>query len=134
MAELKTQKGGGNVDDFLATIEDERRRKDSRDLVTLMERVTGEEPAMWGPSIIGFGDLRFRYESGREGDWFRVGFSPRKQSLTLYVTDYLQEDDPLLAKLGKFTTGKACIYVKRLEDLDTSVLEDVVRRSYDAGG
>lgn len=134
MAELKTQKGGGNVDDFLATIEDERRRQDSRDLVTLMERVTGEEPAMWGPSIIGFGDLRFRYESGREGDWFRVGFSPRKQSLTLYVTDYLQEDDPLLAKLGKFTTGKACIYVKRLEDLDTSVLEDVVRRSYDAGG
>lgn len=134
MAELKTQKGGGNVDDFLATIEDERRRQDSRDLVTLMERVTGEEPAMWGPSIIGFGDLRFRYESGREGDWFRVGFSPRKQSLTLYVTDYLQEDDPLLAKLGKFTTGKACIYVKRLEDLDTSVLEDVVRRSYDAAG
>ncbi len=134
MAELKTQKGGGNVDDFLATIEDERRRKDSQELVTLMERVTGEEPAMWGPSIIGFGDLHFRYESGREGDWFRVGFSPRKQSLTLYVTDYLQEDDPLLAKLGKFTTGKACIYVKRLEDLDTSVLEDVVRRSYDAGG
>jgi hypothetical protein len=98
-----------------------------------MERVTGEKPAMWGPSIVGFGDLHYKYESGREGDWFKVGFSPRKQNLTLYITDYIQDDDPLLAKLGKFTTGKACIYIKRLEDIDSEVLEQLVERSYDAG-
>jgi hypothetical protein len=134
MAELKTQKGDGDVGAFIAGIEDERKREDSKTLVALMEKVTGEKPAMWGPSIIGFGDLHYKYESGREGDWFKVGFSPRKQNLTLYVTDYLQDDDSLLARLGKFTTGKACIYVKRLEDIDTGVLEDLVRRSYDKTG
>ena len=134
MAKLKTQKGEGNVDAFIDSVEDERKRVDSRALVALMAQVTGEEPAMWGPSIVGFGDLHYKYESGREGDWFKVGFSPRKQNLTLYVTRYIQDDDPLLAKLGKFTTGKACIYVKRLEDIDTSVLEDLVRRSYEAAG
>jgi hypothetical protein len=133
MAELKTQKGDGNVDAFIAAIEDERKREDSRALVELMERVTGEKPAMWGPSIVGFGDLHYKYESGREGDWFKVGFSPRKQNLTLYITDYIQDDDPLLAKLGKFTTGKACIYIKRLEDIDSEVLEQLVERLYDAG-
>jgi hypothetical protein len=133
MAELKTQKGEGDVDAFIAAIEDERKREDSRALVAMMERVTGEKPAMWGPSIVGFGDLHYKYESGREGDWFRVGFSPRKQNLTLYITDYVKEDDPLLNKLGKFTTGKACIYVKRLEDVDSDVLEQLVKRSYDAG-
>lgn len=131
MAELKTQKGDGDVEAFISGIQDERRREDSKALVALMERATGEEPAMWGPSIIGFGDLHYKYESGREGDWFRVGFSPRKQSLTLYVTDYIQEDDPLLAQLGKYTTGKACIYVKRLDDVDHEVLEKLVKRSYD---
>jgi hypothetical protein len=134
MAELKTQKGEGNVDAFIAAIEDDRKREDSRALVALMKKVTGEEPAMWGPSIVGFGDLHYKYESGREGDWFKVGFSPRKQNLTLYVTDYIRADDPLLARLGKFTTGKACIYVKRLDDIDTGVLENLVKRSYDADG
>ena len=134
MAELKTQRGEGSVDAFLDGIEDERKREDSKALLALMEKVTGEKPALWGPSIVGFGDLHYKYESGREGDWFRVGFSPRKQNLTLYVTDYIKEDDPLLARLGKFTTGKACIYVKRLEDVDTGVLEDLVKRSYEAGG
>jgi hypothetical protein len=132
MAELKTQKGDGSVDAFLASIDDDRKREDSKALVALMEKVTGEKPAMWGPSIIGFGDLHYKYETGREGDWFKVGFSPRKQNLTLYITDYIQKDDPLLAKLGKFTTGKACIYVKRLEDIDTGVLEDLLKRSYEA--
>jgi hypothetical protein len=134
MAELKTQKGEGNVDAFIAAIEDDRKREDSRALVALMKKVTGEEPAMWGPSIVGFGDLHYKYESGREGDWFKVGFSPRKQNLTPYVTDYIRADDPLLARLGKFTTGKACIYVKRLDDIDTGVLENLVKRSYDADG
>ena len=74
---------------------------------------------MWGPSIIGFGDQHYKYESGREGDWFKIGFSPRKQNLTLYVTGYIPADDPLFDKLGKYTTGKACLYIKRLEDVDT---------------
>jgi hypothetical protein len=134
MAELKTQRGDGSVDAFIDAIEDERKREDSKALVALMEKVTGEKGALWGPSIVGFGDLHYKYESGREGEWFRVGFSPRKQNLTLYVTDYIKEDDPLLAKLGKFTTGKACIYVKRLDDVDTGVLGELVKRSYDAGG
>jgi hypothetical protein len=132
MAELKTQKGDGDVHAFIAAIEDDRKREDSKTLVALMQRVTGEKPAMWGPSIVGFGDLHYKYETGREGDWFRVGFSPRKQNLTLYITDYVREDEPLLAKLGKFTTGKACIYVKRLEDVDIDVLEDLVKRSFEA--
>ena len=129
MAEVKTQKNDDSVDAFIAAIEDERKREDSKTLVGMMERVTGEQPAMWGPSIIGFGDQRYHYDSGREGDWFKIGFSPRKQSLTVYVTDYLWDDDPLMAKLGKYTTGKACIYIKRLEDVDTDVLEAVIDRS-----
>jgi hypothetical protein len=100
----------------------------------MMQRVTGEEPKMWGSSIVGFGDFHYRYETGREGDTFRVGFSPRKQNLTLYVMDYTPENDPLLAKLGKHSTGKACIYIKRLEDVDEKVLEKLVKRSYDTAG
>jgi Domain of unknown function (DU1801) len=129
MAEIKTQKNDDSVDAFIAGIEDEGKRDDSKTLVGMMEKVTGEQPAMWGPSIIGFGDHRYQYESGREGDWFKIGFSPRKQSLTVYVTDYLPDDDPLMAKLGKYTTGKACIHIKRLEDVDTDVLEALIDRS-----
>jgi hypothetical protein len=131
MAEIKTQKNDDNVYDFIAGIEDDRKREDSKTLLGMMERVTGEEPKMWGPSIVGFGDQHYKYESGREGDWFKIGFSPRKQNLTLYVTDYIPQDDPLMANLGKYTTGKACIYIKRLEDVDTGVLEKLVKRSYD---
>lgn len=131
MAELKTQKNDDSVDDFIAAIADDRKREDAETLLRLMERVTGEKPHMWGPSIIGFGDQHYQYESGREGDWFKIGFSPRKQNLTLYVTDYIPADDPLFAKLGKYTTGKACIYIKRLEDVDNGILEKLVKRSYD---
>jgi hypothetical protein len=131
MAELKTQKNDDSVDDFIAGIADNRKREDAKALLVMMERVTGEKPHMWGPSIIGFGDQHYKYGSGRQGDWFRIGFSPRKQNLTLYVTDYIPTDDPLFAKLGKYTTGKACIYIKRLEDVDTGILEKLVKRSYD---
>lgn len=132
MAELKTQKSDDSVDDFIAGIEDERKREDSKTLLGMMEKATKKKPKMWGPSIIGFGDQHYKYESGREGDWFKIGFSPRKQNLTLYITDYIPEDDPLYAKLGRFTTGKACIYIKRLDDVDRTVLEELVKRSYDA--
>ena len=134
MAELKTQRNDDSVDDFIAGIEDDRKREDSKALLGIMERVTGEEPHMWGPSIIGFGDQHYKYESGREGDWFKIGFSPRKQNLTLYVMGYVPADDPLFDKLGNFTTGKACLYIKRLEDVDTGVLEKLVKRAYDNVG
>lgn len=134
MAELETQKNDDSVDDFIAAIADDRKREDTEALLGMMERVTGEKPHMWGPSIIGFGDQHYKYESGREADWFKIGFSPRKQNLTLYVTDYIPADDPLFAKLGKYTTGKACIYIKRLEDVDTGILEKLVKRSYDNAG
>lgn len=131
MAELKTKKSDDSVDEFIASIEDERKRTDSKTLVEMMKRITGEEPKMWGSSIVGFGDFHYRYETGREGDTLKVGFSPRKQSLTLYVMDHITEDDPLLAKLGKHSTGKACLYIKRLEDVDEDVLEKLVKRAYD---
>jgi hypothetical protein len=134
MAEIKTQKTDDSVDDFISGIEDDRKREDSKTLLDIMEKVTGEEPNMWGPSIIGFGDQHYKYESGREGEWFKIGFSPRKQNLTLYITDYIPDGDPLLANLGKYTTGKACIYIKRLEEIDLGILEKLVKRSYDNVG
>ncbi len=130
MAEPKTQKSDESVAGFIAGIEDDRQREDSRTLVELIHRITGEEPHVWGSSIVGFGDHHYVYESGREGDWFKVGFSPRRRNLTLYSMDYVDEDDPLMAKLGKYTTGKSCIYIKRLEDVDLEVLEKLVERSY----
>ena len=130
MAELKTQKNDDSVDEFLSSIQDDRKREDSRSLVALMERVTGQSPRMWGSSIVGFGDRHYLYASGREGDWFRVGFSPRKQSLTLYVMEYVSDNDPLLDRLGAYTTGKACIYIRRLDDIDLGVLDRLVERSY----
>lgn len=132
MAENKTQKTTASVSGFIAGIEDERKRKDAEKLIEMMRRVTGEAPKMWGPSIIGFGSHHYRYESGREGDWPRVGFSPRKQSLVLYMTDGFEGYGALLGKLGKHSTGKSCLYIKRLEDVDANVLETMVERSYNA--
>jgi hypothetical protein len=133
VAELKTRKSDESVPEFIARIEDARRREDSKTLLELMTRVTGATPTMWGTSIVGFGDRRYTYASGREGDWFRVGFSPRKQNLTVYVMGYIDEDDTTLAQLGKFTTGKSCLYIKRLDDVDLGILEMLVDRSYREG-
>jgi hypothetical protein len=132
MAENKTQKTTASVSGFIAGIEDERKRKDAETLIAMMKRVTGETPKMWGPSIIGFGSHHYRYESGREGDWPRVGFSPRKQNLVLYITDGFKDYGALLGKLGKHSTGKACLYIKRLDDIDATVLETMVERSYNS--
>ena len=134
MAEIKTRKNDDSVEAFIAGIDDDRKREDAKTLLGIMQRVTGEKPHMWGPSIIGFGDQHYKYESGREGDWFKIGFSPRKQNLTLYVTDYIPANDPLYDKLGTYSTGKSCIYIKRLEDIDTGILEKLVKRSYDNVG
>jgi len=129
VAELKTRPGDASVESFVASIADERRRQDSRALLELMSEVTGESPRMWGENIVGFGSYHYRYESGREGDWFLAGFSPRKQNLTLYLMSGFDGYDELLARLGKHKTGKACLYLKGLEDVDRDVLRELVRRS-----
>jgi hypothetical protein len=117
------------VESFLETVTDERRRRDCRTVMQIMKKVTGSAPKMWGPSIVGFGSYRYKYESGREGDWFLTGFSPRKQNLTLYVMSGFKGQDPLMARLGKHKTGKACLYINRLEDIDLGVLTKLIERS-----
>jgi len=128
-AELKTTPTELSVDDFLRSIEDEKRRSDAFELLELFKRVTGEEPKMWGPSIIGFGTRVLKYESGRELDWMITGFSPRKTSLTLYIMNGFEKYDEYLQKLGKHKTGVSCLYIKKLSDVDRDVLERLVRDS-----
>jgi hypothetical protein len=129
MAELKTQPHDGSVGAFLESVESQRRREDAFTVLDLMKRVTGEEPVMWGPSIIGFGSYHYKYESGREGDWFVAGFSPRKQSLTLYIMGGFSKHGELMSRLGKHKTGKGCLYINKLDDVDMEVLEELVRSS-----
>ncbi len=129
MAELKTRKNRASVEKFLAAIEPEWKQADSRRIVDLMKKVTGEEPAMWGASIVGCGSYHYKYDSGREGDWMMIGFSPRKQTLTLYIMSGFGRYDELMAKLGKHSTGKSCLYIKKLEDVDVEVLEELMRES-----
>jgi hypothetical protein len=129
MAEPKTKKTDASVAEFLESVADERTRKDSQTILEIMREESGDEPSMWGESIVGFGSYHYVYASGREGDWFLIGFSPRKQNLTLYLTYGFEKHDDLLNRLGKHSTGKACLYVKRLEDIDLSVLRQLVRLS-----
>jgi hypothetical protein len=129
MAELKTKRNKGDVQAFLNSVPDEKKRQDSFAILELMRRVTGKEPEMWGDSIVGFGSYHYKYKSGREGDWFLTGFSPRKQNITLYIMAGFDEYDKLLNKLGKHTTGKSCLYVKKIEDVDADVLKELVRQS-----
>ena len=131
MTKLKTQKNDASVTDFLADVPDEKMREDSFAVLELMSEVTGEEPVMWGTSIVGFGSYRYNYASGREGEWPLVGFSPRKQNLTLYIMDGFDAYDSLLGDLGKYKTGKACLYINKLEDVDQETLLELVRQSVD---
>ncbi len=129
MAELKTREHDGDVEAFLAGVEDAKRRNDCRVVMDLMADVTGEPPRMWGDSIIGFGRYHYAYESGREGDWFLTGVSPRKRALSVYITAGFDRYEELLARLGKHRTGKSCLYVNRLEDIDLDALRDLVTAS-----
>ena len=129
MAELKTKRNKGNVEAFLNSVPDEKKRQDSFMVMELMKQVTGKEPEMWGDSIVGFGSYHYKYASGREGDWFITGFSPRKQNLTLYIMSGFDEYDQLLNKLGKHSTGKSCLYIKKIEDVDVGVLKELVKKS-----
>ncbi len=129
MAELKTKPTDDSVDQFLAGVEDATRQQDCLAVRALMEEITGAPAKMWGPSIVGFGDYHYKYESGREGDWFLAGFSPRKANLTLYIMAGFSRYEELLAKLGKYKTGKSCLYVKKLADVNLEVLRELIRAS-----
>lgn len=131
MYELKTKLNDGNVVDFLNAIENNRRREDSFILLDLMSEITGEAPKMWGSSIIGFGQYHYKTKSGIESDWMNIGFSPRKQSLTLYIMNGYDQYDDLLSKLGKHKIGKSCLYINKLDDIDLEVLKSLIRDSFE---
>ena len=131
MAQLKTQPNDQKVEDYLNTIEPQQKREDCFAILKLMQEVTGEPPKMWGSSIVGFGQYHYKYESGREGDWFVTGFAARKKSLTLYIMAGFDDYDELMNKLGKHSTGKSCLYIKKLEDVDQNVLRELVKQSVD---
>ena len=129
MAELKTRPNDQSVEYFLNQIGDENRRSDCLKILQLMQEITKSPPQMWGDSIIGFGTYHYKYRSGREGDWFLTGFSPRKQSLTLYIMSGFRRYQELMEKLGKYKTGKACLYINKLEDIDLKVLRKLITES-----
>lgn len=129
MADTKTKPTTQDVAEFLDGVENETRREDGRALLAMMQDVTGEEPRMWGPSMIGFGGYHYRYESGHEGDMFRVGFSPRKAELSVYLLPGAERYAELLARLGKHRMGKSCLYIRKLADVDMTVLRELVETS-----
>jgi hypothetical protein len=129
VAELKTKPGTRDVSDFLKTVKDEQRRKDCLTIVQMMRKSTGSEPVMWGSSIVGFGQYHYVYDSGREGDWFVAGFSPRKENLTVYLMGGLARNNGLLDRLGKFKAGKGCLYIRSLNDIHLPTLQKVIQVS-----
>jgi uncharacterized protein DUF1801 len=129
MATLKTQLTTASVDAFLERIADDDRRKDCQSVVRIMKKAAKAEPRMWGPSIVGFGSYHYKYDSGRQADWFVVGFAPRKQDLTLYIMAGFNRFPKILARLGKYKAGKSCLYIKRLADVDQAALAELVSAS-----
>lgn len=129
MAELKTKVTRASVDKFLKSVKDEQVRADCYKILDIMQKATRSEPKMWGTSIVGFGSYHYKGASGREGDWFLTGFSPRKQNLTLYLMAGFDDQQDLLSKLGKYSTGKGCLYIKKLEDVNPKALKELVSRS-----
>ena len=125
----KTKETAASVDAYIAAVADPNQRADAEKICALMQRLSGEPAKMWGPSIIGFGSYHYRYDSGREGEMCRIGFSPRKGQTVLYLIDGFEGQPELMARLGKHKTGKSCLYVKRLSDIDEAVLEDLCVRS-----
>ena len=129
MAELKTKPNKKSVQKFLDSVTGKQKREDSFKILKIMKDVTGEEPVMWGDAIIGFGSYHYKYKSGREGDWFLIGFSPRKQNLTLYIMSGLKRYDDMLESLGKFKTSKVCLYINKLEDVNLNILKKIIKSS-----
>lgn len=127
--DLKTRVSDESVEGFLNSVADEQKRKDSFEILELMEQVTEEPPRMWGSSIVGFGSYHYKGAGGREGDWMLTGFSPRKQNLTLYLMGGFDQHEELLKKLGKYKTSVGCLYIKKLDDVDRKVLKELVAES-----
>jgi hypothetical protein len=130
MYELKTRQTDQRVEKFLNAIADKKKREDSFTILEMMKQITKMEPKMWGPSIVGFGTYHYKYESGHEGDMCLIGFSPRKQNLTLYIMPGFGSYDELMKKLGKHKTGKACLYINKLEDVDLPTLKKLIQESF----
>jgi hypothetical protein len=125
-SENKTKPEKTSVTAYINAIEDQQVKDDCMSLVKILGKLTGEKAVMWGTAIVGFGSYHYRYESGREGDSCLTGFSPRKGNISIYTNSYLNEDDPLMKKLGKYKHGKSCLYVKKLSDIDISILEKII--------
>ncbi len=132
MAENKTQKTRLSVEDFINSVDHDGKRNDAFEILEMMINITGEQPRVWGTSIIGFGDLHYKYASGREGDWFKVGFSPRKAKISMYISGCdVSTQDEMLGRLGKYKTGKRCLYINKLADIDKEVLKEMIKDGYD---
>ena len=129
MAALKTKENTASVPAFLASIADRQQREDAMAVAKMMASVTKAKPKMWGTSIVGYGSQHYKYASGREGDWFRAGFAPRKGNLTVYITSAFEQYPDLMKKLGRYKTGKSCLHIKRLADVDMKVLKELIARS-----
>jgi hypothetical protein len=131
MSEVKTKVNDADVNEFINSVADEKKRRDGLTLLEMFKRITGEQPKMWGSSIIGFGQYHYKSEKSRqEGDWLLTGFSPRKQALTLYIMHGLEDQAVLLEKLGKHKTGMGCMYINKLGDVNLDILEDLIKKSY----
>lgn len=129
MVELKTKKTTVSVTEFLNKISDKQKREDAFVILDLLEKATKDKPKMWGSAIVGFLDVHLKYESGRELDWFKIGFSPRKQNLTLYIHEAVAKQQELLKKLGKHKTGRGCLYINKLSEVDLKVLQEIIKKS-----
>lgn len=129
MSELKTQPNSADVEAFLANIDAPQKRADCQQLAQWMSELTGSPAQMWGSSIVGFGSYHYRYASGREGDWFLTGFAPRAQNISIYIMSGFAQFEALMQQLGKFKTGKSCLYIKRLSDIDTNILRQLLEAS-----
>jgi hypothetical protein len=129
MSELKTKVNKASVVKFLKGVENEQRQSDALKMLELMLKITKREAKMWGSSMVGFGSYHYKYASGREGDWLLTGFSPRKKDLTVYIMNGFSSYSDLMSKLGKYKTGKSCLYIKKLEDIDLKVLSQLIRKS-----
>lgn len=129
MSDLKTKPTDESVTEFLNSVEDPKKRKDAFTLLDLMKTATQEEPTLWGTSIIGYGEYHYKYESGREGDWFLTGFSPRKNNFSIYIMPGFNKYDKLMQNLGKHKTGKSCLYINKLDDIDIDILRELIRES-----
>jgi len=129
MAELKTQKNDASIQDFLESVEHQTRRENSFEILELMREITGDQGSMWGDSIVGFGDFSYTNTTKKEYKWFKTGFSPRKQSMTLYIMDGFDSYDEILSRLGKYKLGKSCLYINKLADVDLDVLRELIDAS-----